>query len=103
MPYLTTDTDATVLLTVYVQPRASRNTLCGVHDGSLKISITTPPVDGKANSALTAYLAKTFKLPKRAVQLRSGQSSRRKLIAISGTTEEEIRGSIESVLEKRGS
>lgn len=103
MPYLTTDTDGTVLLAVYVQPRASRNGLSGVHDGNLKISITTPPVDGKANSAVTAYLAKTFKVPKRAVQMRSGQTSRRKLIAISGTTEEEIRGYIGSVLEKRGS
>lgn len=100
MPYLKTDTDGNALLTVYIQPRASRNAISGVYDGSLKISITTPPVDGKANSAVTAFLAKSFKLAKRDVQLRSGHTSRRKTIAISGTTEEEIRGYIESVLEK---
>lgn len=100
MPYLTTDTVGNVLLTVIVQPRASRNALGGVHDGSLKIAITTPPVDGKANSAVTAFLAKTFKVAKRDVRLRSGHTSRRKIMEISGTTEEEIRGYIESLLEK---
>ncbi|WP_136795203.1 MULTISPECIES: DUF167 domain-containing protein [Desulfosediminicola] len=100
MPYLTCGTDGTALLSLYIQPRASRNMISGVHDGSLKISITTPPVDGKANSAVTAFLAKTFKVAKRDVQLRSGHTSRRKTIAISGITEEEIRGYIESVLKK---
>lgn len=99
MEYLTA-AEQGVLLAVHVQPRASRNMICGVHDGSLKIAVTTPPVDGKANKAVAAFLAKTLGMAKRDVQLRSGQTSRRKVFFISDISVEELRGYIESILEK---
>ena len=86
MPYLTTDTDGTVLLAVYVQPRASRNGLSGVHDGNLKISITTPPVDGKANAALRRLLADHFRVPTSQVTVERGERNRSKIVRIDGPT-----------------
>ena len=74
--------DDKLLLRILVQPKASRDEIAGVQGDALKIRITAPPVDGKANKHLIAYLAKTFGLPKTRLQLLSGESSRKKLIAI---------------------
>lgn len=98
MPYLAISRDGLVLIRVYVQPKASRNSVIGIHDDSLKIAVTSPPVDGKANQAVAAYLAKILGVAKRDVSLNSGQSSRRKVFQISGKTMEELRGTIESIL-----
>lgn len=98
MPYLTAHEVDSVFVRVYVQPRASRNAICGIHDGSLKVAITTPPVDGKANQAVIKFLAKTVATPKRDVALYSGKTSRRKVFLITGRTLEEIRGYIEPIL-----
>lgn len=97
MPYLTAQEVDSVFVHVYVQPRASRNAICGIHDGSLKVAITTPPVDGKANQAVIKFLAKTVATPKRDVTLYSGKTSRRKVFLITGRTLEEIRGYIEPI------
>jgi uncharacterized protein (TIGR00251 family) len=87
MPYLRNLSDSCLLLSVYIQPRASRNRLAGLHDDALKISLTTPPVDGKANKALIDFLAKLLHLPKSALTIKSGQQSRAKQIVISGLDE----------------
>lgn len=80
-----------LLLTLYVQPRASRNELAGRHGEALKLRLTTPPVDGKANKAVLAYLAKLLKLPKSALTIKSGQQSRTKTIVIQGAEAAKIR------------
>lgn len=72
------------LLRLYVQPRASRNALVGLHGDALKICLTSPPVDGKANKAALAFLAKSLQLPKAALVLASGHQSRNKTILIVG-------------------
>lgn len=100
MPYLTACKDGTVLVSVHVQPKASRNAVTGLHDGCLKLSVTTPPVDGKANTAVAAFLAQILGVARRDVRLHSGQTSRRKVFQISGITMEEARGHIQSLLEK---
>jgi uncharacterized protein (TIGR00251 family) len=82
--------DGTVVLRLHVQPRASRNELAGFHDDALKLRLTTPPVDGKANRAVLAFLAKLLGLPKSSLSLVSGQKSRTKHVAIQGLSEEEI-------------
>lgn len=99
MPYLAASSDSDVELKVYVQPRASCNRICGLHDGWLKITITSPPVDGKANKALVSFLAKALGVTKSELQLKSGQTSRRKVFQITGKSIEELRGDIESILE----
>lgn len=91
MPYLSKQKDGTNLLNVYVQPRASRNGLVGMHDGCLKLAISSPPVDDKANKAVVSFLADFFQIPFREIRLCSGKKSRRKQLAIGTVSEYEIR------------
>lgn len=84
MKYISETPAKEVILTVYVQPRSSRNKIAGLHGEALKICITSPPVDGKANAAVTAYLAKLFHLPKSAVTITRGKQSRTKRFTITG-------------------
>lgn len=71
-----------LILQVRVQPRASRDECVGVQGERLKIRLTAPPVDGKANSCLIAYLAKQFKVPKARIALLSGETGREKRLCI---------------------
>jgi uncharacterized protein (TIGR00251 family) len=75
--------DDTLILSIRLQPRASCDEIVGPHGAeSLKVRITAPPVDGKANQHLIKYLAKTFGVSKGQVTLLKGQSGRDKLLAI---------------------
>lgn len=76
---------------VQVAPRASREAVLGVHDGALKVALTAPPVDGAANEALVAFLAHALGVPKRAVRITGGQTSRRKRVEVEGTTAAAVR------------
>lgn len=80
------DTAEGVLLTVHVQPKAAGTAFAGVHGAALKFRVAAPPADGAANDALCAYLAELFGLPRRAVELKAGHASRRKLILLKGVT-----------------
>ena len=91
MPCLQTGRNGSVLLALHVQPRAAKNELAGIHDGTLKLRLTTPPVDGKANKAVVAFLARQLKVPKSSIMLRSGLKNRRKQVWISGLDEETVR------------
>ncbi|WP_108649345.1 DUF167 family protein [Dongshaea marina] len=73
-------------ISIYVQPRASRDQWMGEHGDALKLAITAPPVDGKANQYLIRFLAKQFGVPKQRVSLLRGQSSRYKQFSISDPT-----------------
>lgn len=73
----------TVTLTLHLQPGAKKTEIAGLHGDALKIRLAAPPVDGKANAALIDFIAHTLKLPKAAVTLKSGQTSRRKVLEIS--------------------
>jgi uncharacterized protein (TIGR00251 family) len=78
------------LLTVRVHPGARRNSVAGVHAGALKISLTTPPVDGRANEALIAFLAEALGLPKARIGLLGGATSRSKSLRITGRSAAEV-------------
>lgn len=67
---------------IYLQPKASRDQFLGLHGAELKIAITAPPVDGKANAHLLKWLAKQCKVAKSQVQLLTGDTSRRKRVMI---------------------
>ena len=73
-----------VTFDVLVQPRASRPKIGPVHDGRLKVAVTSPPVDGEANAAVVELLAKTLGVAKGAVEVIAGATSRRKTIKIAG-------------------
>lgn len=74
------------VLIVHVQPKASKTEYAGLHGGALKFRVAAPPVEGAANEALCAYLAKRFGLPKKAVVVQSGHGSRRKRVLLTGVS-----------------
>ncbi len=79
------------LLTVFVQPRASRTALVGIHDQAVKVAVTAPPVDDAANKALLAFMASFFKIGRQRILLHQGHQSRRKQLIIAGVSPEIIR------------
>ena len=81
-----TEKDGTVSFSVRVQPRASRNEIVGKHEDALKIRLTAPPVDDRANEALRKLLASRLKVPLTAVRIASGERSRTKRVEIFGVT-----------------
>jgi uncharacterized protein (TIGR00251 family) len=88
--------DGAVVLEVRVAPRASRAAIAGVHAGALKVSLTAPPVEGAANAALIELLAETLGLPKRALALEQGHTSKQKRVRIEGLTVDEVRARLTS-------
>lgn len=87
MTFLREQADATsVSLSVHVQPKASRTRIAGLHGEALKLCITSPPVDGKANAAVIQFFAKLFKIPRAAVTIASGEASRDKRIILAGVS-----------------
>jgi uncharacterized protein (TIGR00251 family) len=87
-----------VYINIYVQPRASKNGFAGIYDGSLKLRITAPPVDGKANSMIIAILAKLLHISKSRISLSSGQQSRKKRFKIEGSELNDILAVLEPLL-----
>ena len=81
-PCLSARGEAGSLLAVAVVPQAKRTGADGLHDGALRVRLAAPPVDGKANDALVAWLAGELGLPRRAVRLARGPASRRKLLEV---------------------
>ena len=72
-----------VVFKVHIQPKASKNAIVGLHDDALKIRLTAPPVDGAANKMCIHFLAKELGIPKSAIDIVAGQTSRNKYICIS--------------------
>jgi uncharacterized protein (TIGR00251 family) len=91
MPFLQTLPDGSLLLKLLVQPKAGRNEIAGLHADALKLRLTTPPVEGRANKAVVAFLAKRLRLPKSSVTIKSGLQSRHKDIIIQGREEQDAR------------
>jgi uncharacterized protein (TIGR00251 family) len=71
-----------LILRVRVQPRASKDEVVGLQGGSVKIRITAPPIDGKANAHLIRFLATTFGVPKSRIRILSGETGREKRLHI---------------------
>lgn len=69
-------------LSLHIQPRATKNEFAGLHGDRFKIRLTAPPADGKANTALIAFLANAFDVPKSSVLLIAGHTSREKRVRI---------------------
>ena len=83
-------TEKGTILRVQVSPRAAANKVLGVHDGMIKVALTAPPVEGAANKALVELLSKALDVPKSAIILTAGVSSRRKTLLIDGITPEAV-------------
>lgn len=76
--HLVIEHQAGTVILVYVQPRASKNELAGVQEGALKVRLTAPPIEGKANKECIKFLAKLFNLPKSSIEILQGEKSRHK-------------------------
>ena len=81
-----TEKDDYLIFAVRVIPKSSKSEIVGEMDGALKIKINAPPVDGAANAELIKVLARRLKISKSAVEITSGQTSKRKQIRINGIT-----------------
>ena len=79
----------------WIQPKASRNAFSGIHGTSIKIAVAAAPEDGKANAELCAFLGKKLGISKSLVQIRSGHSSRRKIVFCAGVSKEHFLSCIE--------
>lgn len=73
-------------ISIYVQPRASKTEIAGMHDGCMKIRLAAPPVDGAANAALVEFIADRLNIAKSKVRVVTGSSSRRKVIEVDGVS-----------------
>ena len=76
---------------VKIHPRAKKNAITGVLGDALQVSLTAPPVEGRANEACIEFFAKLLKVPRSSVTIASGQKSRRKLIRVAGLPAEGVR------------
>jgi hypothetical protein len=82
---------AGVTFAVKIHPRAKKNAIIGQIGDALKLSLTAPPSNGKANLACIDFFAKLLKVPRSSVTIASGQSSRRKVIRVAGLSADQVR------------
>ena len=80
-----------VFIRVYLQPRASKNGIAGLHGDELKVTVTAPPVDNAANEMVIRLLAGLLGVSRSSVTVKSGQTSRHKTIAVAGKSLGEVR------------
>jgi uncharacterized protein len=85
------DTPAGATFQVKVQPRAKKNAIIGEVGDALKLALTAPPVEGRANEACIAYFAKLLNVPRSSVTIAAGRSGRNKVIRVSGVSAHELR------------
>jgi uncharacterized protein len=84
-------TSAGVTFAIKVHPRAKKTAITGEVGDALKLAITAPPVDGKANEACIEFFANLLKVPRSSVTIAAGQNSRNKVIRVTGLTAQQIR------------
>ena len=89
------ESDGSVAFAVKVHPRAKKDGITGEFGDALKVSLTAPPTDGKANAACIDFFAKLLKVSRSSVTIASGQTSRRKVIRVAGLTAEDVEKRIE--------
>ena len=85
------ETDGGATLAVKVHSRAKKNAITGEVGDALKLALTAPPVDNKANEACIDFFAKLLKVPRSSVTIAAGQTSRNKVIRVAGLSTEEVR------------
>jgi len=91
--WLTADNNG-VTLRLHIQPGAKKTEVVGLHGEALKVRLAAPPVDGKANACLIAFLADQLGVAKATISLVSGDTSRAKRVRISGVEPAPVRGAL---------
>ncbi len=95
--YYTSDNG--VILKIKAVPNSSKNEICGILDGVLKVKIKAPAVENKANEELVKFFAKLLKVPKSSVLLKSGATSKIKSLYISDCTIDKIKNVCGNIIE----
>jgi uncharacterized protein len=85
------DTPAGAIFAVKVHPRAKKNAITGELGDALKVALTAPPVEGRANEACIEFFANLLDVPRSSITIASGETSRRKVIRVAGLSVEEVR------------
>jgi uncharacterized protein (TIGR00251 family) len=85
------ETAGGVTLAIKVHSRAKKNAITGEIGDALKLALTAPPVDGRANKACIEFFANLLKVPRSSVTIASGETSRNKVIRVAGLTADEVR------------
>jgi uncharacterized protein len=80
-----------VSFAVKVHPRARKNAITGTVGGALKLALTAPPVEGRANQAVIEFFADFFEIPRSSITIASGETSRNKVVRVSGLSAELVR------------
>jgi uncharacterized protein (TIGR00251 family) len=91
------DTPAGATFHIRVHPRAKKNAINGEVGDALKVALTAPPVDGRANEAVIAFFAEFLNVPRSSVTIAAGQTSRNKVIRIAGITAAQVEQRLASV------
>jgi uncharacterized protein (TIGR00251 family) len=89
------DTPGGAVFAVKIHPRAKKNAITGSVGDALKLAVTAPPIDGRANDACIEFFANLFLVPRSSITIASGESSRRKVIRIAGLPADELRRKFE--------
>ena len=92
------ETNGGVQFAVRVIPGASKNEVAGIQDGALKIKLTAPPVEGKANKACVDFLARLLGIRRSALAIASGEKSRKKTVAVDGIGRVELEARLKDIL-----
>jgi uncharacterized protein (TIGR00251 family) len=82
----TTNDDKSVTFPIRVHPRAKKDAITGIIGAALKVSLTAPPIDGKANEACIEFFAKLFKVSKASISIAAGLTSRNKVVRVIGVS-----------------
>jgi len=84
------ESSGSIYIPCWVQPRASLTKIAGIHGEHLKIQLSAPPVDGKANAELCKFFSKKLGVPKSSIDIVSGASSRKKTLRVTGVSKEQF-------------
>ena len=84
-----TEKGGCIFINIHLQPRASKNEIAGIHGESIKLRLTSPPVDGAANSPAIEFFAKKLGVQKSKITIVSGEKSRHKTLKVAGISLEE--------------
>ena len=90
------DTPQGATFQVRVQPRARKNAISGEVGDALKLALTAPPVEGRANEACIAFFAELLNVPRSSVTIAAGHGSRSKVIRVAGVSAAEVRKAVAS-------
>jgi len=89
-----------VTFAIRVHPRAKKNAITGEFGDALKVSLTAPPVEGRANEACIEFFAELLRVPRSSVTIASGQTARNKVIRVAEVTSEYVRGRLSGFMGK---